>query len=316
MGDSRSRDLPPRWDELVAASADLDRFCSASAWAGAAHEAFGRRSPLLAVAGADAAAALARARGPWRAPVLGGLDPLWGFACPAVGPDVEEAAALLAGLLRRHEGGWAGALVPGLVPGSARDAAVRAALGRRYRLGDGPEMVRRVADLSPGATAWLARRGAHFRRNLRRARRAAEAAGLRVEAVRGGAELVERAAAVDRRSWKGAQGSGLADPAMAGFYRALARRLGPGGLLAGFARLGGRDVGYILGAVGGDTYRGLQLAHDEAVARLSVGNLLQWCQIESLAAEGVARYDLGMDMAYKLAWSDAAMTTYTLVVVA
>jgi CelD/BcsL family acetyltransferase involved in cellulose biosynthesis len=105
---------------------------------------------------------------------------------------------------------------------------------------------------------------------------------------------------------------------MARFYRALAVRFGPvGGLRGGFARLGGVDVGYILGAVRGDTYRGLQLAHDQAVAPLSVGNLLQWHQLVAVADEGVARYDLGMDMPYKVAWADErlALTTRTLVVV-
>lgn len=177
-------------------------------------------------------------------------------------------------------------------------------------------MTRRVADLRDGSQEWLARRGPHFRRNLRRAARRAADQGLEVELVRGGPALVDRAVAVDRRSWKGATGSGLAEPAMARFYRALATRLGPAGLRAGFARLDGADVGYILGAVRGDTYRGFQLGHDRAADHLSVGNLLQWHQIIALADEGVARYDLGMDMPYKLAWADdaLALTTRALVV--
>lgn len=309
--------LPPRWDELVASSADVDRFCSGAAWATACHGAFNGRGPALTASAAGAAVALAGAGGGWRTRTLCGLDRMWGFACPVVGPDVAEGAALLADLLRRAEGRWDAALLPGLVPGSPREVALLHRLARRYRIAEGPAMTRRVADLSGGAGPWLTRRGAHFRRNLRRAVRAAGTAGLTSEGVSGGVELVERAVAVDVRSWKGARGSGLAEPAMANFYRLLAAALGPAGnLRARFARLDGRDVGFILGAVTGDTYRGFQLAHDTAVADLSVGNLLQWQQIETLAEDGIARYDLGMDMPYKQAWADEGVTTRTLAVLA
>ncbi len=307
--------LPPGWDELVGASPDIDRFCSGADWSLTAHASFGRRGRLHTASGDGAAVALACARTPWRTPVLCSLDPVWGFACPVVGPDAAEAAGLVADLLRRPDGRWAATLLSGVAPGSAREAALADRLGRRHRIEVGPSMTRRLADLEGGAQTWLERRGPHFRRNLRRARRRAADAGLRIEPVVGGAEVVERAVAVDRRSWKGTQGSGLAEPAMASFYAGLARRLAPaGGLRAAFARQGGTDVGFILGAVRDDTYRGFQLAHDEHVAALSVGNLLQWHQIEAAATEGIVRYDLGMDMEYKRAWADLELTTRTLVV--
>ena len=311
-------DLPSRWDDLVDDSGDLDRFCSGSAWTMAAHEAFasGRRGRLLVAEGTGAAVALACARTPWHSPLLSSLEALWGFACPVVGPDVDEGAHLVHDLLQRRAGRWEAALLTGFVAGSAREGALVERIGRRYRVEPGPTMTRRVADLGDGAEAWLARRGPHFRRNLRRAGRRAEEAGLDIELLRGGRELVTRAVRVDRRSWKGRQGSGLTEPAMARFYGLLAHRLAPqGGFRAGFARFEGRDVGYILGGVRGGTYRGFQLAHDEDAADLSVGNLLQWAQIRAATDEGVRRYDLGMDMDYKRAWSDREVTTRTLVVI-
>jgi CelD/BcsL family acetyltransferase involved in cellulose biosynthesis len=95
----------------------------------------------------------------------------------------------------------------------------------------------------------------------------------------------------------------------------MARRLATSGRLrAGFARAGEQDVAYILGAVRGADYRGLQISFDEAWAPWSLGNLLQLAQMEALVEEGVTRYDLGMDMAYKRSWADEATASETLVV--
>jgi len=183
---------------------------------------------------------------------------------------------------------------------------------------------RRVARLDDGLDAYLARRSRSFRRNARNAARRAETVGLRIEWHDGaGADpvgLVERAVEAERTSWKGRQDSGLGDPVFARFYRELAAGLAASGdghrLRAGFAVLDGRDVGYILGAVRGGRYRGLQLAYAEEVARLSLGNLLQLGQMERLVADGVSRYDLGQDMAYKEAWSDELVVTDTVLLAA
>ena len=42
--------------------------------------------------------------------------------------------------------------------------------------------------------------------------------------------------------------------------------------------------------------------------------MLQLRQIEALQAEGVERYDLGMDMPYKRRWADRARDTLTLAI--
>jgi CelD/BcsL family acetyltransferase involved in cellulose biosynthesis len=211
---------------------------------------------------------------------------------------------------------WDAALLTGLVPGSARERALAGELGERYRLQVGPSMTRQVADIGGGLESYLARRSPRFRRNLRQAERRRRDRRIDVELVRGGGvEVVERCIAVERRSWKGAEGSGLAEDGFADFYRTIARGLAPAGRLrAGFARSGDRDVAFILGAVRGGVYRGLQLGYDEAFAELSLGNLLQLHQIEALVDEAVESYDLGMDMAYKRQWADRSLTTRTLVV--
>jgi CelD/BcsL family acetyltransferase involved in cellulose biosynthesis len=307
--------LPPGYDDLVESSADLDRFCSSSDWVVATHACWGRGEPWVAAAG-DAAVVLGRSRTRWGAKVLCGLDPVWGFACPVVGADPLTAARLLARVL--HEAGhrWDAVLLTGLVPASPRESALLAQLGDRFRVQVGPSMTRQLADLGGGLDAYLQRRSPRFRRNIRQAERRRHGLGIEVELVKGGgAEVVDRCVAVERRTWKGQQGSGLVEDGFAGFYRVIADRLRPDGRLrAGFARLDGRDVGFILGVVRGRAYRGLQLGYDVAFAAASLGNVLQHHQIADLANEGVRSYDLGMDMAYKQHWADRPFTTRTLVI--
>lgn len=304
-------------DELVAASADIDRFCSTADWILPAHNTWGQGQPLTA-AGRAAAIALAASRSRGLGLVLSGLDPIWGFACPLVGPDVIESARLLADVLDGLGRRWDVVAVTGLAPGSQREHAVVATLGLRYPLYQGPAMTRRMADLAEGVDAWMARRSPRFRRNLRQAEHRCERAGVTIQLVEGGGtEVVERCAAVEARSWKGQESSGLVDGHLLAFYRRMAARLeARAGLRAAFARRDDADVGYILGAVSAAppaTYRGLQLSYDDAYAPLSLGNILQLAQMRALQDEGVVTYDLGMDMDYKRHWSDRAFTTHSLI---
>ena len=306
--------LPAGYDQLVDDSADLDHFCSSSDWLAPAAATWGGSGTVVVE---DRGVALALGRTPLRrgAELWCGLDPVWGFACPVVGRDTDAAAALVAHCLA-GDVRWVVTMLTGLVAGSARERSLVAALDDAHDLREGPSMTRRLADLDGGLDAWFGRRSATFRRNLRRAERARTAAGVQVELVSGGgAEVVERCLAVEASSWKGRGGSGLRDAVLAGFYRRLAERLAPSDRLrSAFARHEGRDVAYILGAVRHCTYRGLQLSYDERYAGLSLGNVLQFHQMTALAAEGVRTYDLGMDMPYKLHWSDRAFTTRTMVV--
>ena len=82
-----------------------------------------------------------------------------------------------------------------------------------------------------------------------------------------------------------------------------------------FARLAGEDIGYILGAVMGGEYRGLQFSYDDDHAPLGVGGLLQFEQVRELVDEGVGRYDLGTEMDYKRRWAEDIMETEMLVLV-
>jgi CelD/BcsL family acetyltransferase involved in cellulose biosynthesis len=168
---------------------------------------------------------------------------------------------------------------------------------------------------------FLSRRSRDLRKSLRRAQRAAHEAGVTFESVRvadprqAGA-LYARVQAVEARSWKTRDGVGIHAGPMRAFYGAMLPRLCElGQQRTIFARVGDRDVGYILGAVMGGEYRGLQFSYDDEHAMLGIGGLLQLQQINELVAEGVARYDLGTEMDYKRRWAEEIMETEMLVLV-
>lgn len=156
-----------------------------------------------------------------------------------------------------------------------------------------------------------------MRANLKRSGRLAGEERVVFESAKGAdaRAVVARAAAVETRSWKGAEESGLAADDLRAFYESLCARLAARGRLrAIFAVRDGEDVGYILGGVRDGTYRGFQFSYDARLRRASIGSLLQLEQIAELSAEGVRSYDLGMDMPYKSHWADGTLETVSLFV--
>jgi CelD/BcsL family acetyltransferase involved in cellulose biosynthesis len=300
-------------DAAVAASDDIDRFCSSSYWilpaAGAlqpGREPFVRR-------GADGFVALMRAPG---SSVLEPFESMWALGCPLVGARTDalsrELADECAAVAPR-----APLFLSGLALGSPRLGAVARALDPRYALRIGPMTRRHCADLRDGFDAFLARRSPTLRRNLVRARTRARDAGVEFVAVEvapdGAASAYERLLAVERRSWKANQGVSILDSEMVGFYRAMIDRLaGRGAARLMFARRDGADVAYIFGGIFGDTYRGLQFSQAAEHESLSLGNLCQWHQVRRLCDEGIAFYDLGAEVEYKRRWGELVRETVSL----
>ncbi len=167
----------------------------------------------------------------------------------------------------------------------------------------------------------MSRRSRNFRKALRRARRAAEVAGIEFQSCHAAAPaaadaLYERISCVETRSWKGRAGVGINSGNMHAFYRDMVPRLAARGLLRViFAMHEGRDVAYVLGGVLGHTYRGLQFSYDRDYERNSLGNLCQYEQIVELCQEGVTNYDLGTGMDYKRRWAEKTRDSVTLFVV-
>ena len=303
------------WDAAVDRTPLIDRFCSATDWSFSAATSFPEAGPPVLTGDGSGFCGLRSVRAEDGTEVLVGLDPVWGFASPVVGPPPAAAAAARACLsaCRFHH-----ALLTGQREDNPLTAWLVRALDPSHRLLRGPVQERLRIDLSQGWEPWWGRRSGRFRQRMRRTRLQAADQGIEVVDVSALApdELFDRVLAVESRSWKCAEETGLTSPAMADFYRQLTARLARReGVRALFARLADHDVGYILGGVRSGTYRGLQLSYDQEVAALGIGHLLQLEQVERAAVEGVALYDLGMDMPYKRRWADQVDETFSIVVV-
>ncbi len=307
------------WDAAVRLTEGIDPWCSSTDWVLPAARSFGDE-PVHVWRGETGWAVL-RELPPSPAgtedPPWVGPDPIWGFACPLVGPE-DQLHELIVAI--DHED-WPILMISGLVEGSPHwNHIIRSGTARAWRFGRSPGITRQVIDLAPGPEAWLERRSARFRRNLRKAVIRAQEAGVEIEAVAPGPgiegphQLFDRLITIEETSWKGQQGSGILGEDVRAFYRMVLGHLGPSGRLrTHVARFQGRDIGYVVGAVRDGRYRGFQLSFDDTLREFSIGNLLQWAELCRLAAEGVHTYDLGMDMDYKRRWADLDLTTVNLV---
>jgi hypothetical protein len=121
---------------------------------------------------------------------------------------------------------------------------------------------------------------------------------------------------VETRSWKGRDEVGIDRGTMRAFYQLMIHRLARrNSLRVMFARRDGRDLGYILGGVLDDTYRGLQFSYDASCGQLSLGGNLQYRQLVQLCDAGYGYYDLGMRMEYKRRWAEQLRESIALVAV-
>jgi hypothetical protein len=307
------------FDREVAQTPAIDRFCSASAWVLAATAALMPPRAPFSFKGEHGYLAAMRGVHPAGFPYIEPMELAWGLAAPLIGRDaaalVEEVVPLLAA--RRD---WQLAIFAGLTVAGPQRRALDATLPQRWERRRGQPTVRHVASLEGGVDGFLSRRSRELRKSLRKSLRAANAAGMTFESVRiaeaQANALYDRIQAVEVNSWKSREGVGIGQGPMRAFYAAMLPRLCRlGQQRTIFARLGDRDVGYVLGAVMGGEYRGLQFSYDADHAQLGIGGLLQYQQVVELCAEGVTRYDLGTEMDYKRRWAEEIMETEMLVLV-
>lgn len=315
------------FDRAVLASPGIDRFCSSSSWVlPAARALMAPGRPWIFFGPAGYLATVIR-RGDGGRRMVQALELAWGLACPLVGPVPAPLAAAAAEVLAERERDWDLVLLSGLPVGSTLLDAALAQLSARYAVGLGPVTRRHVASLAGGLDGFLARRPRTLRKGLRQARRRAADAGVvfTPQAALGAAAaagLYDRILAIERRSWKGRSGAGFDREPMRSFYQRMVLRLAERGQLRCFIAEteggvpnGGRDLAFVLGAVFGDTYRGLQFSFDDEERRLGLGNLAQVHQIASLAERepAVTRYDLGTGGDYKRAWAEQVQDSVVLV---
>jgi hypothetical protein len=318
--------LAEHWDDLVGAESsdraglEIDRWCSTLTWSRSVQRAFAPSSSLLAARGEGGEAALFARHDLGRDQhALVPLDVVWAFGAPVLRVSSTLAAHGLLGLV---ETDGARAVFFGGIPegGSAWRSLVQV-FANRHRLHFGEERIRCQASLEGGRDGFLSRRPREFRRNLRQLDRRVTAASVRVEVLDhvDAHDVVERFRRIEASSWKGLEGSGITSPEMSTLYALVSSELASAGALRAAVAVNavGNDLAFILGGVIGDTYRGLQLSFVEKARSLSLGNFLQWHEIQRLCAVEplITTYDLGMDMAYKRAWSERFHATRTLIAI-
>lgn len=320
-----------RFDLAVTDTPDIDHFCSSSAWVLSSWQALHSEMASAVYEIDGGFLVFGEATHPDGFNYLQPLEASWGLGSPLVGPNIEACVEALTKLPMHHPRA-ALLLLTGLPRKSQLFLRICQVLGRDldWQLALGESTRRHIADLSVGAEAFLGRRSKNFRRNLLRAQKRAALRGIVIEPtcqadqVRRDPASVEalvpqwheRIIAIESRSWKGQDGVGINQGSFGAFYQLMMPRLARSGVLRlAFlrdSRAGNRDIGYVLGALFGKTYRGLQFSFDADYADLSLGNLGQWQQIQWLCDEGALEYDLGTDMSYKTRWADSSFTTETI----
>jgi CelD/BcsL family acetyltransferase involved in cellulose biosynthesis len=242
------------------------------------------------------------------------LEASWALASPFIGVEDAAGARDMVSWLTAQEQ-WDVLIAAGLLHGSRVLDLIGVELSARFALRIADITPRYVIDLGTGVDTFLGRRSSNFRRGLRKARARCERAGVELVAAHAttgaeGLSTFERILEVERRSWKSRAGAGIDQGRMGDFYRLMSERLGAGSRhRCWFARLDGQDIGYVLGAVRGSHYRGLQFSYDHDHAQLSLGNVMQIEQMHHLVAEGVTHYDLGSEAHYKQRWADRIETS-------
>lgn len=316
-----------RWNELAehGSMIGIDEWCSRPGWGLAVHDSFASEGDEMVCLADDAGIGVfGRMTGEDGTPALVPLDRVWGFGSPIV-CEPEETESLTGHLADRliADPSWKVCALSGLAEGGALDRAVISAFGRHMSLYAGETRSRCRASLAGGIDGYLASRSREHRRNIRQAERRSADRGITFEVDDGHDSVMttSRLHAVENRSWKGLEGSGIESPEMAALYGRLVRDLGSTrALRCVFAQAAddhgnARDVGFILGGVLGDTYRGLQISYVEEHRDIGIGNLLQWHEVQRMCAEQLRTYDLGMDIGYKRRWAEQLFETRTVLAV-
>lgn len=291
-------------EELVDLTPNIDPWCSGPDWFISAHDAFSEdASPLTWAEAGTGAVLLSSTRMEDGAVLVTGLEPMWGFTSPLIGPHLPDLAELATEHLSSLEG-WDICVIAGLPLNEelARSMARPfASLGQVQAVYG---IIRQVADVAAGHDSWFSTRSAKFRKTLRQAERRAQEAGVEFIDISNDPDAYRRCVAIEGTSWKGMSEDGITSPGMRRFYEVMTERLQrQGRFRATVASIDGQDIGFVFGGVRNQRYRGLQLSFSEAARPLSISHLLQHHTLHAIIDEGVHTYDMGMDMEYKQRWA-------------
>ncbi len=302
-------------ESLVDATPLIDPWCSGPDWFLPAHEAFNEGAvPLTWSESGTGAILLSQTSMDDGAVVVAGLEPMWGFASPLIGPNLPDLAEFATEQLRNVDR-WDICMIAGLPLDEDLARAMAQPFASLGQVQAVYGIVRQVADVSTGHDNWFETRSARFRKAIRQTEKRAHAVGVTFVDVSADPTAYRRCVAIEGTSWKGMSADGITSPGMHRFYEVMTERLQrQGRLRATVAMIDGQDVGYIFGGVRNQRYRGLQLSFAETARSLSVSHLLQHHTLRAIVDEGVQTYDMGMDMEYKQRWATHEQPSMSLII--
>lgn len=314
------------WQRAALYSGQADPFCCLPAWQLSFHEVFAPERQLMVWHEpgqvVDSVLVMAEQVLSPDSILLTPIDTLWFFSSPLLGPHaVDMLARAMSDLAALYHPYFPRIVISGLQPGSATPRRLLQIFGRSFDFYIHSETVQCAASLHGGLDGFLSRRSANHRAKLAKGGRRAKQRGLvyerHVPACAAGAQAVfERMLAVEEESWKGQGQCGMTDEPARSFYGAMLRRLAPArAARIMFARHEDKDVGFILGGMAGDVYRGQQFSYDRHWKDVGIGNLLQHEQVAWLCEEHAVRYDMGPvtgpRMGYKEHWTEKRLPIQT-----
>lgn len=311
------------FDRQVARTPDIDRFCSASCWVIPAFEALSPDHELWVweASKTEGFVALCKGSHPRVGRYLQPLEASWGLAGPIIGADVEGVTREFVNEARRMRDRWDILFLTGISEDSRQFEELVRGFQSDHFMGVGPSMGRQFADLEGGLEGFLSRRSSKFRANIRRSLRDADAEGIKFQYLADFDDEAEcqrvfdRVIRVERESWKGRQGVGIAGGRMYDFYKRMLPCLAAkDALRVIFATVDDTDIAYCFGGLFEETYRGLQMSYHQAYGDHSPGNLVQIEMIRNLHDEGIRVYDMGQSMDYKSSWTDGEFETVAVIV--
>lgn len=306
-----------QFDAAVSASAELDRFCSSSAWVIPAAKYLHPEcldTLIFRLPSGYCALLVIQTEGFGRLAIP--LEASWGMGAPFVGQNSSAVLDQTFDALNAHSDCFDAIYTFGY-PADGEWAEGIISRNRHHRLGWGTTSTRIVASLEGGMVGWLGRRTPRFRKNIRRLQRTVEEAGVQFEWANNDAldDSLQRIFAIESQSWKGLTGGGIVSPEFWKFYQMMLPMLAnKDNLLVGFVTKDGNDLAYIFGGLHANGYRGLQMSFVESARHMGLGNFVQLKTIEKVVDRGHHRYDLGQDMAYKHAWGERSESSRALVI--
>jgi len=301
------------WTHAAISTKQADPFCSSPTWQLAFHEAFGPKRRLLVEHVSGSIIGFAEKVFSPSNRYLTPIEPHWFFGCPLLGRHaVDLLAKAMEFIATEYRPYFPKILISGIRPKSLLARRLLHVFSKDFAIYLRSGGLQCAASLRGGIDGYLSRRSANFRSKLKKARKRAAARGVYFERAlprspEDASTMYARMLAVEAASWKGIHACGMAESPAKEFYAAMMRRLSQQAhARVIMARYEGKDIGYIFGGLAGKIYRGQQFSYDDAWQDCSIGNLMQFEQIQWLCEERVVRYDMGplvgQGMGYKAHW--------------